>query len=456
MSASPGERLLQASKTMTDAPDLYLEAARYWVLSSTLGRHVVVPYFPRPPDNPLRPNTWIILSGVPGIMRKSTVIDSIARIVVKTAWREFYRSTLTRLQPGTIEEMVGKMFIETGSYEGIVKHIAETQNDIDTFFLISTEWGGLMQLSKSREYMTGLSTLLSKLYSGEEHVARYAKETRYLRGGLYVTALLGMQEPWLYLDNLVFRQGLMRRMVFVYQKPEDKDRWLPPLDLRRMQVVEELISVGESLALRMRELDERKPVEARFSAETIRFINDYAQSIEEEIRSNGNSNWGLYAQNLWEHLTKLAVLEALDRGAEIREEGLTAHIYVLEEDVQRASSFIERTIPRAREALSVTGTPIRELEVRTSQAAEELVRSVIESSGCITTTELLRGLRMLKDDLKPIIVNMAEKGDIIVAKIPRTRGRPPIVICKKESYNNLAARNPAVEKLAPGEIEVAW
>ena len=387
-------------------------------------------------------------------MRKSTVIDGIAKTLVKNAWRSFYQRTSPRLTPQQIDEIISKRFIETGSYEGIVKHISELQNEFEEFFIISTEWGGVLQLMKNREYMTGFATLLSKLWSGEEHLPRLVHETRYIRGGLYVTALLGMQEPWLYIDNWLFRQGLMRRVLLIYQEPEDKTRWLPPLDMGRIVHYDELRDIGEEIAELMISYEEANPVEARFSSEAFNMINQYAQQVEAELRQQGGTgNWTLYYQNMWDHLVKLSVIHSISRYTEPAQTQSGFVIYVESIDVKAALSLINRHLEKAKKAITLSGVPVKTAEITVSEPAEETVKSIIEATGDrgIDSKNLLRATKMKKKEVKEIVVNLVEKGDVNAYMINKR-----IVFVAAKFATRYESRIPAATKLSPKQLELLW
>ena len=447
-------RLVEAGQQLTDAPDTYIIAVSYWVLSSTLGKYIVVPYYPRPPDNPMRPNLWIIISGLPGIMRKSTVIDTLGKNVVKNAWREYYTLANPRLTPEQVNEMVSKMFIETGSYEGIAKHISEQQRERDTFFIVSTEWGGILLTMRSRDYMIGFASLLSKLWAGEEHRVHLTREVRYIRSGLYVTALLGMQEPWLYMDKFVFRQGLMRRILLVYAEPSDKTRWLPPIDMGRLAVMDTLQDIAVEIAQRMDIYSQAYPVEARISNEAREMIVDYARRCEEEVLRNSSGNWSLYVQNLWDMLLRLSVLSAASRTERPRETGAGYVLYVETGDVEEAKRFLETTLDRARQAISLAGVPVREQEVVVTESAEETVMAVLKRHGCMKKTELLRATGMSRGTIKEIILGLVEKEAVKAFIKKQGRGRPAIIICTREDSREALIRG--FDELSPEGLETLW
>ena len=388
-------------------------------------------------------------------MRKSTVIEGIAKTIVKQAWRTWYTNSVPGLEPERIDEQISRRFIETGSYEGIVKHISENQEVIQEFFIVSTEWGGVLQLMNSREYMAGFATLLSKLWAGEEHVARLVREVRYIRSGLYVTALLGMQEPWLYLNNWLFRQGLMRRVILIYQEPEDKKRWLPPLDLGRVARFEELRQIAEDLAAVMETYAERYPVEARFTSKAHELINAYAKAIEEELRQGAVGNWLLYYQNMWDHLVKLSVIHAASRQEEPRPAGTGYVIYVESSDVRAGIELIKRHLEKTKMAITLAGVPVKTAAMTVSQPVEETLLGLIERAGPrgLTTRELLRASKMRKAEVKEIVINLVEKGEVYAYVTGKSR---VLYLVSEKHRAGFEATHPGARKIGSKTIEAMW
>ncbi len=417
---------------ITDAPETYLWFSLMHIASSCLGKYIICPLYMRPSSNPWRPNVWIILSGIPGIMRKSTVID-IDLHVITHALYEYYKARMPRASEETIHKIIQNIFIETGSPEGLAEHISEAQKDLDMFIIVSTEYGGVFQQMTKRDYMIGYASLLSKLWSGEQHIWRGAKKDRYIRSGLFVTAILGMQKPWLYLNTYLFQQGLMRRVFIIYAEPDDKSRWLPPLNLRKSVLMDELTSISHELAELMNAYENISPVKALFEPGVLDKINEFARKSEQEVINNPESIWALYSQNLWDHLVRFSIcLASLRR----RPERTTTFGYVLkvkEEDVRDAMRWIERTLPKTKKALTLVSTPVVKATITTAEGPLDFIHTLISENGRngITASELLRKSKMIKDELKRYIINLIEENRIVAVVHKGRRGRPSLMFFDK-------------------------
>ena len=439
---------------ITDAPETYLWFSLMHISSSCLGKYIVCPLYMRPSSNPWHPNVWIILSGIPGIMRKSTVIN-IDHYVISNALREYYKVKMPQATPDVIERMIQNIFIETGSPEGLAEHISSTQNDIDMYIMLSHEFGGILRQMTRRDYMEGYAALLSKLWAGEPHKWHGAKKVRYIKAGLYVTAILGMQKPWLYLNNVLFQQGLMRRVFLIYAEPEDKKKWLPPLNLKKSVLMDELIAISKELAERMLELESVAPVKAMLTPGVLDKINQYAKQVEAELIQNTESNWSLYAQSLWDHLVRFSICLAAIRKRPVRTPTFGYVITVEDSDVAEAQRWIELTLPRTKQALSFTEAPRIQTPIQTVEGPVDVVYSIISASGKrgVSTSELLRKTKMLKDELKKYVVQLMEEDRIVVIAVKSGRGRTRLMFYDKkyETYAVLEG-----QRISSKTLEAIW
>jgi hypothetical protein len=187
-------------------------------------------------------------------------------------------------------------------------------------------------------------------------------------------------------------------------------------------------------------------------------INDYARKLEQElIQAESSSNWVLYSQNLWDHVTRIAVIRAIDRHERPVETPAGPAILVTKEDVVEAIKFIERTIPGARKAISLTGVPIKSREIRIATEAEEAVKTVIDRFACngASTSALLKETRMLKDELKKLVLNLVEKGEI-TAYVIKTRGRPKIVFVSNKHRHCFETHVPKAQDVSAEALKNIW
>ncbi len=70
-----------------DSPDCFIEAGGYYIMSTLLGRFFRCTQMPQRG----KPNTWIILSSIPGRMRRST-IQHYTDYIYKRAMVKFFEA----------------------------------------------------------------------------------------------------------------------------------------------------------------------------------------------------------------------------------------------------------------------------------------------------------------------------------------------------------------------------
>ena len=429
------DEIVEVMREYTDAPDSYLYATAFHVVSSTLGWAVYCPYLPRPSRYQARPNLWIMLSGMPGITRKSTVVGA-CEYLIRESFKEAWRQQNPNLTPSELNKMASLLFIESGSPEGIIDHIADSWGAVPVYVILSSEYGGVLLGMKSRDYMIGMMNLLSKLYYGEGGRMSLSKrgkgkKDRILPSGAYVTMMVCIQEPHLYIDPDMLNQGLMRRIMLIYVKPEDKDRWKPPLDLGREMIQDKFDEIIQEIATLINEYNELQssgPVLTVFDHDVINEINEYAKLCETMAVKEPGA-WSMYKQTWWEHLTKLSIINAIS--SRKPRSGLGGYVIdVKEHDVKKAMKFLEMIEPRTREAISNIVARIVRRPVQQVVGGLEMVYSIITSAGKdgINARELLRRSGMSKKELKEYVINLVEQGRVIAIKArSKSRGRKPIV-----------------------------
>lgn len=339
------EEYTQKLLKYTDAPEVFIRGAAYYLVSATLGeffRNRLVPFGCQ------RPNIWIVLSSIPGRTRRSTV---------------------QRVTYNTFKEVVGEgaegMIIEDGTPEGIMDTIQEFPSD--SYTIQSTEFGAILRKMKRRDHAIGISSLLSKLYYGEGGKQVLSQRggksgIRILPPGLFVTMFAGLQEPQHYFTPEMLYQGLLRRILVIYVKKSV--RWMPPIDdIREFFSCEEIVS-----ALRERRGDleeyckEHGEVHVVLYAEAEKMINDYAEQYDRDLDERGD-DLSLYRQSLWEHLLKLATFNAM-MGCEDTTAKNERILSVTLENVKKAKNFLTTISEGMEHVIDSLGS--QEETVRTS------------------------------------------------------------------------------------------
>lgn len=417
------EQYVEIQKRITDSPDLFLKAAGYYLISTLCGRNVHIKWTPK--REGVSSNEWFLISGKPAITHRSTIID---------ATLDVFKNVYTR-----VLQQTGNIIIETDSYttelqvaqsiakatvieratpEGLSDHIGENVNQCKIFTLATGEWGTIIEQIRAKDYMSGYLGLLSKMYYGEGDIMYKAKthagsvQKREIPRGLYVTAFFGMQDPTMYLDSSFIEQGLLRRIILIHIKPEEKNNFLNPLDQRREEAFDDLKKFEEKLYPHALEYNSIGDIYADIPFSVIKKINEYSKKLENEYIKN-QSSFNLYKQNFWEHLLKLTTINAIASRLPY-----TSHeqmIEIKEHDYQTAFEFLSDILKKAESTISAIATTYREREYVTAQGILEQIQSLIGEAGesGITTSSLLNKTYMFDGDLKRIIITLMMQQKIV-------------------------------------------
>jgi len=201
------------TKNYVDSPIEFVEAAGYSLISAVMGEFLTSEWLP---SLTRRPNLWIVLSSIPGRMRRSSlnaIYDPIYREGKKVVLRERAENE------EELERLVELSKIEEGSPEGVIDHIEYT--GFDAYHYESSEFGIILKKIMAQGWQYGVGKVISKLVYGEGgtvYLSRRSdkKSLRILRSGLYCDGFLGLQEFYLYITEEMIRQGLIRRFFIIY------------------------------------------------------------------------------------------------------------------------------------------------------------------------------------------------------------------------------------------------
>lgn len=399
----------------TDAPEIFIRACGYYLVSATLGEFYVNKLVP---FGSQRPNLWIILSSIPGRMRRSSIQG--------ITYRAFKRIVG--------KEQANIMVIEEGTPEGLMDAIEEEPNS--SYTIQSTEWGIVVARITSRDhYQAGVSSLLSKLYYGEGGKQSLSQrggksKGRTLPEGLFVTMLTGLQEAHRYFKIHHIEQGFLRRLLIIYV--DKAERWKKPIDIiRKTFNVNDIVAVLKQK--RQRLLQENRKVSIILMPDAEDRINEYSRKLDAELDKT-RDYVALYKQSLWEHLLKLATIHAIAR----TEPQIVAGeplLHVTIKDVEAAEKIIKRIEKSMVDVIDKIGE--EEQPIRVQKLAESRVYRRIAEYGKngVGYNELhqkhFKGWK--RDTLGEIIDNLRSQDRIVIDFIKTgEKGRPPRVLKAKE------------------------
>jgi len=419
-----------------DAPEMFIRASAYHVVSALLGRFCASASAPG--LSGLRPNAWMIISSIPARGRRSTVAN-YSNLVYEHALRKFNEKTLNIGHDEALHR-AQESYIESGTQEGIVDHISAT--DFRAYYINSTEFGTVLQSMITKEHELGLSSLFSKLYYGEEGVYRLSKRSaesdedsvRYLRRGKYVTMFAGLQEPHLYITQGMLKQGLIRRILLIYADKDDFGRWIPPLSDSRAGLRRRLRNFGNKVYERMCDYNEysknrtdpnpliSKTFDFDFHPKATDYINDYSYRLDKQLIHN-MSNVNTYRQTLWEHLAKYSMVHAIARNnIKLIDFGneREAHGIIGIQDVMAAHDFIKNATKHSGQIIGDIGRI--DNPVRTETESLERVLNIILENNYISRSNLYRKTNMLSRKLDEVLKTLMEQEKIDIEVI-ETSGR---------------------------------
>ncbi len=385
-----------------DAPKEFIEASGYYLVSAILGKFFHCASLPGGKLG-AKPNVWFILSSIPGRTRRSTV-SNYCQFVYKNALIKFFGAKL-KMSLDDSKKRTYNTIIEEGTPEGIVDHIQLTE--LDTYTLVSTEFGSVLQRMGTKDYELGVSTLYSKLYYGEGHsmmLSQKGKEARnrFLKSGLYVTMFCGMQEAGEYITRTMSRQGLLRRLILVACYPKEIVRWKKPLDRMRQDVYGELWTVVDEFVKKALQITEKletsslETFDMVFAPDAENIVNKYARKHDKALESNfGVTDANIYMQSFWEHLAKLSMLRAISRNSFKLERNGDSVGWIEKVDVEEALDFLNRATKHNRQIIS--NLEESDEKIRTSKHPLERIFELIDSdTKGIPRSELFRKTGMTK------------------------------------------------------------
>jgi len=408
---NPIKVFVEEISKLTDAPIPFIQSAAYWTVSATLGHYFDMPQMRHAR---LNPNLWILLSSIPGRMRRSTIQD-YAQKIVKPVLRD-YLEQVERLPMEEAEMKTEQIFIEEGTPEGIIDHIQESK--LKVYHMYSTEFGGVLSRAVSRDYEAGVLTLLSKLYYGEGGMmllSRRVKGTsgfRYLPPGLYVTLFAGCQEPGNYITRSFVRQGLLRRLLICYVEPHELDRWKEPLSMENYERDQVLNTITE----RLKELQNlyypiaRRQFKGRipliFLSGPLNEINDYARIVEDRVKKDP-SDANIYRQTFWEHLAKLSAIHAIGEENRFKEVSGEWQLHVTAEDLKEARSLFDFIDRKASTIVSELEQVLAKVTIY-SQHYAKILTPLRESGGRMRYSELLARSGMISEDFDKVLQSLVD------------------------------------------------
>ncbi len=428
------DKFVSVVSRMTDSPMLYVRAAAYFCTSVLFGLHITCP------DSRVeRVNEWFLLSGAPGITRKSTILG-ISTKLCRSMIAEYlkYKFSISDRDAYKTADM---MFFESGTTEGISDHLSVTceMPEIDRYAFISAEYGSVLKSVIAKGYLADLTTFLSKLYYGEStkvllsHKGKKSEneKVRYVPEGLYVCALIGIQDLHLYLDRMFVKQGFIRRFVIIHADPRNKDRRFPPVD-PTVKVVKILFDkLVPNFFDMFLNYNESGTILTVLDSDARDAINAFWDNCERYYFNNPEDSYTVYIQSMWEHLYKLSVLEAISRTPDPPSDAAGNRIVTIEkEDVMRAINFIEGALRSVETQFAMIDAQPKYTELNVRAGELGLIKRLVYSSGQngISKSDLLKNSGLTVRQLDELVITLLETGEIACYRCnAKQRGRKALM-----------------------------
>jgi len=401
------DTFVELGKEFTEAPEIFLEASKYYLISDTLGvfHRAIADVNPRL-------NVFIVLSSPPATHHRSTV-KFLTKIVQQEAYKEFFRLNETYYEIEDVEKIANERILGTGSPEGLIDQISDLRDEhgINFVTIHGTEFGMTLREVFGKKYMEGVGKLLSTIYDGDSYSLALSRRTQqrtvhYLPQGTYCTMLSEMQEFYKYITEEMFDQGLVRRLLIIYKKGKP-ERSRPPIDmeLRRDDIIEELRELGRKIGEKMNEIKERaerRDVNEYTPVAALGNIADKMIKIDQtfaDARDYDNPTYGdYYIECFRDYFRKLTYLNA------IANDRLVGGKMIIpkSQDIKEAMKFIAKVRRTIEPEFSLIGTT--RTRVRDVKSITDLIISKIKEA---TKT---------KDEIIKRYVKVNEDGSIKISK----------------------------------------
>jgi len=434
------DEYIEIISEVCDAPELFTKASAYSLISNLLGRYFVGYDMPHG-----RPNLWFLISSIPGRFRRST-LASYYDTAYTEALKRYTQIKLGKNSEGKFDELpleeiqlVKKTRIMEGTPEGISDAISQRyEKGADVFNIFSSEFGGVLKRMKEVRYLSGTLNLLSMLYYGEGGEILLSKRSggtsRVIPEDLYVTMFAGMQEPYLYLDPSMIRQGTMRRILLIYEKKGNMERWLQPLRTGFDEAYKEIAVWGQKVAELMVKYEEmrenyRYSYYKRYSHLHLIFIstisdkiNTLARQLDEAI-DRVQTDENIYKQSYWEHLAKLSMINSIADG--VFKEGFEGmpQMLVNNSHFVKAEEFLKQI--EAKMEGVIDGLGEQKKSMVSYQTPLERVYGIVAKYRRIKKSDIHRHLpNWIKKDVGSLLETLVAQERIMYERIKPAVGRP--------------------------------
>lgn len=429
-------------KEFTDAPQIFRLMASLSNISTSIGKFFYFPWW-----RSLRLNLYIVLSSIPGVTRRSTVVDFNKKIWFASQ-QHYLQSITSDAKEG--KQLVWQGWLNDGTMQGICDAIADAENNgtykrMD-FFLCNDEFGSVMaKITGSKQsFEQQLLGFLSSIYYGNSYKANLSnrnkdtENTRFIPRGIYFSIFSAMQKPGEYLTEHSITQGLLRRMLIPYVRAADLDlsKHRSPYNQNFAEIFRQAESLGKTFGEEMitlhKEIENNKEkyskglIPLTCNKQARMMIEKIDRDCKERIVADDSAK-NTYLQSKWEHVLKIAGNIAISRG---RRE-------VIVKDVDLSMQIVDAVHKNVDEMIDSIQQSTKQ---KTTTKNLNMVESKIKAAGPkgIKRTDLLNRCRgIVSKDLDRYIATLFDRHLIGMKKTnvnrPGATGKRYIHLMFKES-----------------------
>jgi len=395
-----------------DTQPIFIEGLAYWLTSATLGYFATMPTLKRYYK---KPNIYVIFSSVPWATRRSTVV-TLGRRIYREIWKRF----LDSVGEDNINEKVEPSIIREFTVEGGADWIQKSE--LNHYNIIAPEMGAMWS-RMGQKNLSGIKQLLSQLYDGMGYTQYLSqlkkKENEYMRiipEKLHFTLLGDLQEPQIYFDEFDLTQGIMRRILLIYEAPEDidvestKSEYMDITNDKSLD--DEIKKISKKFVNRMLYLKEGVDVYIDPTSEN--YILQKEKQIKQEIKESINPVLSLHKPIEIEMLKKLPVLRIIASDKQFIDERYRE--LQIEDELKETKTFLRRAFKNLPDAIEKIVIRTKRPIISEAEAMKQkIIKKIVKEGDWISN--LSQKMNATMKELQPYIDDLRQESRIYILRV---------------------------------------
>lgn len=388
------DRYVQWAVGRTDAPEKYHEAAGFVLLSTVLAENIRLGLA----SSALIPNLWFMILGDTTTTRKTTTIE-MALELLSLVYDEAYLAS-----EATVEGLLTALSTRSGRSSLFVKD----------------EFSGMLESMKRKDYFSGMSAMLARLYDGR-HEKRVLRQATYEVRDPILIMYCGGAKSRIYslMDQAYIIDGFLPRFIFITAETDVKR--LRPLALsngkvervsselaKELSTLHSAYDVVEQVTLGDETLPHRTPTTLTMTQEALDRFNEMESHMI--YAGQESSDPDIYLPTM--QRLAMSGLRAATLLAAARSKKPEDAIIELK-DMLKAISYVEGWLPHTLEVMHNVGKTVDE---KTMDRIMRLVRK-----GKTSRTSLMQSTHLSSKDLQYTLEQMEAMGMVVLQKAGKTQ-----------------------------------